>query len=167
MREQRVVLMLVAIVLLTELNSTASGVPDPLFNTSANAITLKIDFGNGTVQEFFDIKGENVYEVTNSATSVEVEWYGDLVYVVSISGVHEDADANLFWQYWVNGELGGTAANKYLLADGDEIEWRLPSQTSNEPTDMQFDASIVIGGSLVGVTAIVVLFILKIKQQRN
>lgn len=163
-------LALVSVILLGLAVAPVTGVVARQFSPAATGIALTIDFGNGTLQEFQDLEGANVYEVTDSATQVEVEWYGDLVYVISISGVHEDDSADLYWQYWVNGELGGSAANKHMLQDGDLIEWKLPSQTSDAsttPTDLRVDVTLIIGGGLLGVVAISVLILLWIKQQRG
>lgn len=148
----------------------AISISDNGFSPAATGISLTIDFGNGTLQEFTNLNGTNAYEVTSSVTAVGVEWYGDLVYVTSISGVAENATANLYWQYWVNGKLGGSAANKYILSDGDSIEWKLPSQipqSSTTPTSFQIDTSLVIGGSVLSLVAISVLIVLWLKQQKG
>jgi hypothetical protein len=147
----------------------AISITDNQFSPAATGISLTIGFGNGTLQEFSNLNGTNVYEVTSSVTAVQAEWYGDLVYVTSISGVAENVTANLYWQYWVDGKLGGSAANKYILSDGDSIEWKLPSQIpqSSTTTDFQIDTSLIIGGSILGLVTISVLIVLWLKQQKG
>lgn len=144
---------------------SVSGAP---FTPAATGISLAIDFGNGTIQEFSNLEGPNVYEVTNSTTSVEGNWYGNLVFVTSISGVSENATSGLYWQYWVNGELGGSAANLYLLDDNDSIEWKLPPQNSETttppPTEPPIDYSLILGSVVLGAVSILVLIVLWIKQ---
>lgn len=140
------------------------------YSQAATGISLTVDFANGTTQEFSGLEGENVFEVTNSATSVEVEWYGDLVFVTAISGVSQDPDANLYWQYWVNDELGSSAANKFILHDGDSIEWRLPtseSDTTDGVTEPPFDLSLLMGSAILGVVAVLFLVVLKIRTDRR
>lgn len=129
---------------------------------AATGISLTVNFGNGTTQEYLNLEGTNVFEVTNSTTDVEVEWYGDLVYVLAISGVSEDDEAGLYWQYWVNGDLGPSAANYYILEDGDSIEWALPSYGTDSLS--QFDMSLIVGLAIIGLMAVVVLIVLKKRQ---
>ena len=50
------------------------------------------------------------------------------VFVTAINGTTNGQDG-LWWQYWVNGVYGNTAANLYPLHDGDSVAWRFtPSQ---------------------------------------
>ena len=133
---------------------------------AATGISLSIDFGNGTVHEYTDLEGIHVFEVTNSTTSTEVDWYGEFVYVTAISGVRMNENTNQFWQYRVNGELGGIAANAYVLEDGDSIEWYYTSNTSEVPTEPQFDYSLIIGGVILAFVSVGVLLILWVRQNR-
>ena len=144
------------------LNLFVEGVPEGRFNPSASGISLTLDFGNSTIQEFYNLEGNNVYEVTNSTTSVEGDWFGDLVYVYSISGVSEHDITDLYWQYWVNGVRASIAANKYILQDGDSVEWKLSSQLTDTNTSPSpdIDYSLVIGTGLLGIVMIPVLVIL-------
>jgi hypothetical protein len=155
--------MLLASIVLISLSPVVASTPETIYFPAATGILLSIDFRNGTVLEYSDLEGTNVYEVTNSTTPTDAEWYGDLVYVTSIAGVAEDVNANIYWQYWVNGELGNVAANKYTLQDNDVIEWGLPSNTTDTtpvPTDQPFDVSLVIGGTILGVVAMIALVVL-------
>jgi len=139
---------------------------------AATDITLVIDFGNGTRMEFTGLEGDTVLNVTQSAVEVEVEWYGDLVFVTSIAGVSNDPEHNLWWQYWVNGELGPVAVNKYHLNNGDVVEWRLPghstSTSSTGPTYAPVaDPSLTIGTLSVAVFGLSFLVLLYVRRTRT
>lgn len=149
------------------LTTNASGVP---FIPAATGISLTIDFGNGTTHEFVNLEGTNVYEVTNSTTSVEGDWYGNLVFVTSISGVSESDETQQYWHYKVNGEFGGSAANVFMLEDNDSIEWILSSPNSNIPTtpvQSTIDYSLIFGTALLGAVSILVLIVLWIRQYKE
>ena len=132
------------------------------FLTSATDLTLIIDFGNDTVLTYYTVEGNNVLEATNATVEVQNEWYADSAFVTSIEGVFSDADSGLWWQYWVNDELGPVAANKFLVQDGDVISWkRLPPEMTSEP---QNDPSLLWGIvilSLIGVSFLGILFKMK------
>lgn len=48
----------------------------------------------------------------------------DSVYVDSING-RRDGEDGLFWEYYVNGEIGKTSVDKQKLEEDDVVEWRL------------------------------------------
>ena len=127
---------------------------------SSNGLVLIIDFGNGTTLTYENVEGTNVLDATNATVEVESDWYADSVFVTSIAGVPNDPDAGLWWQYWVNDELGPTAANKYEVEDGDIIAWkRIAPQTETEPGpnfDFLLSASIL---AILGIGFLAVLFI--------
>ncbi len=134
----------------------------------ATGITVLVNFGNGTVLTFTDVESDNVYNATKSVTAVEATWYGDSVFVTSIAGVANDPDRDLWWQYWVNGDLGPVAANKYVLQDDDVVEWKLPpngnNTTQTSTTGAYDDPSLAVGISvtaLLGLVFLVVLYILR------
>ncbi len=164
-------LLVTAITLTLFMNLTISNGLHVQYVSAATEVSLTVDFGNGTIQEFTSIEGPNVLEATNSTTTVDVEWYGDLVFVTAISGVSQDDDANLYWQYWVNGELGPCAANMYILEDGDAIEWKLPyhgSESTNTSTvAFEPDTSLIVGSALLGIAALGFLVLIKIRMSRR
>ncbi len=45
------------------------------------------------------------------------------VFVQAINGT-TNGQGGLWWQYWVDGVYGNTAANLYALHDGDAVAWR-------------------------------------------
>ncbi len=127
---------------------------------SSSGLTLIIDFGNGTALTYENVEGTNVLDATNATVEVENDWYADSAFVTSIAGVPNDPDAGLWWQYWVNDELGPTAANKYEVEDGDVIAWRrIAPQTEADSSpnyDFLLSASIL---AILGIGFLTVLFI--------
>ncbi len=133
---------------------------------AATDLSLQLDFGNGTVLDFHDVEGTNVLNVTESVTEVEVVWYGDLVFVTSIAGTSNNESAGLWWQYWVNDELGPVAANKYQVQDGDAISWRrIPPEM--EPTDQPTDYTIIGGAVVLAVIGFGFLFFLSTRKVKE
>ncbi len=164
-------LLVMVIALALFMNLTTSSGLLVQYVSAATEVSLTVDFGNGTIQEFTSLEGTNVLEATNSTTAVDVEWYGDLVFVTAISGVSQDHDANLYWQYWVNGELGPCAANMYILEDGDSIEWRLPyhgfESTNTSIIESELDTSLIVGSALLGIAAMGFLVLIRIRTSRR
>ena len=133
---------------------------------AATGVSLHLDFGNGTVLDFHDIEGTNVLNVTESVTEVGVLWYGDLVFVTSIAGVSNNESAGLWWQYWVNDELGPVAANKYQVQNGDSVYWRriLPE---TEPTDQPTDYTLIGAAAVLAVIGFGFLFFLSTRKAKE
>ena len=136
------------------------------YEIAATDLSLHLDFGNGTVLDFHDIEGTDVLNVTESVTDVEVVWYGDLVFVTSIAGTSNNESAGLWWQYWVNDELGPVAANKYQVQDGDAISWRrIPPEM--ETTDQPTDYTIIGGAVVLAVIGFGFLFFLSTRKVKE
>lgn len=133
---------------------------------AATGLSLHVDFGNGTVLDFHDVEGTNVLNMTESITEVEVIWYGDLVFVTSIAGTSNNESAGLWWQYWVNDELGPVAANKYQVHDGDVVSWkRIPPEM--EPTDQPTDYTLIGGAVVLAVIGFGFLFFLFTRKAKE
>ena len=164
-------LLVIVIALALFMNLTTSDGLPVQFEPAATGVSLTVDFSNGTIQEFTSLEGANVLEVTNSTTTVAVEWYGDLAFVIGISGVSQDPGENLYWQYWVNGDLGPSAANMYTLEDGDFIEWKLPSNgsesTTNSMSEPELDTSLIVGSAILGIAAVAFLVVIKLGTSRR
>jgi hypothetical protein len=122
---------------------------------AATAVTLTIDFGNGTVYNGTDLAGENVLEITQNVYEVGVQWSASLAYVVSIDGVENEPGR--YWQYWVNGEYASTACNLYQVGSGDIILWNRTTsgytQTSGTPPPDILLAAGVLGAAALGLIA--------------
>jgi len=118
--------------------------------------------------EYHALSGTTVLNVTASVVPVEYEWYGDLVFVTSIAGVPNDSERGLWWQYWVNGELGPVAANKYVLNNKDLVEWRRsPADTDGEDmTDTTImDPSLYPGIVVTIAWGLLILVVLLIRRR--
>lgn len=136
-------------------------VPSVKFEPQTTDLHLKIDFGNETILEFPSVNGTTVLNATRAVVSVEADWYADNVFVTAIAGVSNDADAGLWWQYWVNDELAPVAANKYIPQQGDEIAWRRAPPQSADDGATDIDVSTVAALLLLPIAAIGVVLFLK------
>ncbi len=95
----------------------------------ADRVQLKLDFGNGKAET-------STYEINQDSTALtilkmaseekdvklDVQQYDFGVFIKSIDGYESGAD--MAWIYYVNGESGQVAADKYELKNGDLVEWR-------------------------------------------
>jgi len=164
MGQLNAVIILMLILPLCSGNASGTKVSSNQFEPQTTELNLTIDFGNETTLEFPSVNGTSVLNATKSVVSVETEWYGDSVFVTSIGGVSNDPEAGLWWQYWVNDELGPVAANKYIPQPGDEIAWRrAPPQNTNE-SGIGIDISTVAALLLLPVVGIGVLLFLRNKR---
>lgn len=97
------------------------------------SVSLRLDFGNGNIKIYDNIKlGEEktvfdllkkVTEENNSEFSFKE--YPDIgVFIESIDNVGKESETNKWWQYWVNNEYAQVEAGSFLLKDGDTVEWK-------------------------------------------
>ncbi|RDE11191.1 MAG: hypothetical protein C4K47_10505 [Candidatus Thorarchaeota archaeon] len=157
------------LVLFAQCLSPASAVVTHIHEHSqqSSGITISIDFGNYTNASYAGINAANVLNATQSIAQVELSWYGDFAFVIAIDGVSNDPTAGLWWQYWVNGQLGPVAANKYELEDNDSIQWRRDLSHFNANEEGQFNYSVLFGASTLGVLTLVFLGILYRRKMRG
>ncbi len=96
-------------------------------------VNLELDFGNGNIKAFDDIKleeGKTVFDLLKKVTQENnlefsfKEYPGLGVFVESIDGISNDAKINKWWQYWVNGEYAQAGASIYKFKNSDLIEWK-------------------------------------------
>jgi hypothetical protein len=96
-------------------------------------VSLRLEFGNGNIRTFNDIKlekGKTVFDLLKKVTqenNMELSFkeYPDLgVFIESIDKVTNDPKNNKWWQYWVNGEYGQAGASNFILKDGDLVKWK-------------------------------------------
>ncbi len=157
-------IILMLILLLCIGNASGTRVSSTKFAPQTTELHVTIDFGNGTTLEFASVNGTTVLNATSSVVSVETDWYGDSVFVTSIGGVSNNPDAGLWWQYWVNDELGPVAANKYIPQLGDEIAWRRVPPQNTDDSGIGIDISTVAALLLLPVVGIGVLLFLRNKK---
>jgi hypothetical protein len=140
MSQQKKVAALLAIILIPvislavvysySMNLNGSGnIGTPCFNVTVN-VEYGRDFGHGVNQTFAGLnfpQGATAFGALVNVTSVEYQYTGSLVLVTAINGVYNNASANLFWQYYVNGVFGPVASNLYHLGNNSVVEWRYQS----------------------------------------
>lgn len=137
------------------------------YRPTAIGIELSIDFGNDTESVYPEIHGDTVLEATQNATSVELNWYGDRAFVIAISGVANDAEAGLWWQYWVNGELGSVAANQYMLSNNDTIAWRRIPPAYTTPTESSINPSTLIALMVLPIIGVLTVSMFYFRRRQN
>jgi hypothetical protein len=94
-------------------------------------VTIKVEYGKnygyGINQTFPGLNfahGTTVFDALRNVTAVDYQYSGSLVLVTAINDIHNNAGANLFWQYYVNGSYGPVASNLYHLGNNSLVEWR-------------------------------------------
>ncbi len=126
------------------------------YQPAATGVSLSVDFGNGTITNHTGLSASNVYNLTIIIFEVDARWAGNFVYIDAINGVYRDEIDG--WQYWVNGEYATVAANLYALQDGDVVLWNLTSSQYNGSEEPDYTS--VIGGTVLGIGAIIFLALL-------
>ncbi len=88
-------------------------------------ITLIVDYGDGTVEEWNDITLEGgettAFDLLDKYCDVKYDDYGDMGYLVTEIDGRKNGQKN--WLYGVNGESIGYSCSKYNLEDGDVVNW--------------------------------------------
>ena len=92
--------------------------------------SLYVDFGNGRNVSYDDVllnRNESAYtllinKMNETNTVVITRKYDFGMMVESIDNVKQSG--TYFWSYSVNGQAGSIAADKYILKDGDIVEWK-------------------------------------------
>jgi hypothetical protein len=85
------------------------------------------NYGFGINQSFSGLNfpsGSTPFDALRYKTTVTYQYSGSSVFVTSINGVQNNASANRFWQYYVNGVFGPVASNLYHLGNNSVVEWR-------------------------------------------
>ena len=126
------------------------------FIPTATAVTLTVDFDNGTIVNFTGLSAPNVYNLTTMVFNVDARWAGNLVYIDAINGVYRDQIHG--WQYWVNGNYATVAANLYTLQDGDFVLWNLTTSQYHGSTESDYTS--LVGGILLGIAGVIFLALL-------
>ena len=93
------------------------------------AITLRIDGLNLT--ERYDVSEDTsvlalLQEIDKSDADLKLKTkeYSGLGALVISMGNKENGKDNKYWQYYVNGIMPQVGADKYILQNGDIVEWR-------------------------------------------
>jgi hypothetical protein len=131
--------------------------------TAAEGVSLSVDFGNGTIIQFYDLNGTTVLDVTSAVLKVQVQWFGPFAYIRAIEGIVGEGQYG--WQYWVNGEFASVAVNLFTLEDNDTINWVYSGPESQ--SQLQYDPTLLPGIILVSVSAIGYIAIVYIQTSRR
>ncbi|OHA62203.1 MAG: hypothetical protein A2748_01155 [Candidatus Wildermuthbacteria bacterium RIFCSPHIGHO2_01_FULL_45_20] len=101
-------------------------------------VSLDIDYGNGNVQSFADVKLTGDGTVLSALKILEKqynlpvetrEFVGIGTFVEAIHGVHNTNTK--YWQFWVNGEYSLVGAGQFQVKNGDEIFWKRTDEKPN------------------------------------
>jgi len=127
------VLISIALIIVVGLGLINAGIittETPELNSEKIHATLIINYGNDNIDEYtVEITSATVYSLlikTSEENNFEVaaEYYEefDSHLIESINSVKGEGD--MFWQYYVNGELGMVSADSQLIQDNDIVEWK-------------------------------------------
>lgn len=107
-------------------------------NQKANAASIMIDYGNGTVETIPNIDIQNgetllaflARTLQNKQIPLETKTYKGLGALVTKIGGKTNGANGAYWQYWVNGMFAEAGAAQYVVKPGDVIEWKfVPPQS--------------------------------------
>jgi hypothetical protein len=84
--------------------------------------TLLLEGGSATEYHGEIAQGSTVLDAL-TACGVAYEEEGG--FVTSINGISQNPSENVYWMYYINGELGQVGAADYTVQEGDKITWRL------------------------------------------
>ena len=98
--------------------------------TQKSKADLTIDYGGGKTISYVNIElneSDTAYsllvkKMNETGSPIKTRSYDLGLMVESINNI--TASSAYFWSYSVNGQTGNVAADKYILKDGDKIEWK-------------------------------------------
>jgi hypothetical protein len=114
----------IGIVLVVAVAAIVYGVTQPFSGEGTITATVTIENENEITCTAGIPVGSNVFDLM---TACNIDFEEDKGFVTSISGINQDAAANKYWIYYINGEMGQVGAKEYTVQDGDEITWKLES----------------------------------------
>lgn len=97
--------------------------------------TLKLDFGDGKIREFNDVRlpgNGSVFDLlfeTAEKEGLAVESRGSFVTRI---GAARNGEGDRYWQYWVNGKYAPVGAKAFILRPADRVEWRFAGEGTHE-----------------------------------
>jgi len=118
-------------------NQGASTAPEPVNVTLSVSCSTAIEAGSATAQAVSDNgamrhatlrlnAGTTVYEaLVASGATLSSSGTAPGVYIAAIDGLPEgEAGPQSGWKYYVNGTAPGVSSDRYVLSNGDVVEWR-------------------------------------------
>lgn len=93
----------------------------------SGSVKITVDFGNGKKEEGDLAEAANAFEVLKKFTAeknirLDAKAY-DFGMMVNAIGDKSNSNSDA-WLYFINGQGGKVAADKYLLHTGDTVEWK-------------------------------------------
>ncbi|MBI2633979.1 MAG: DUF4430 domain-containing protein [Parcubacteria group bacterium] len=101
--------------------------------TASQAVTLKIDYGDGTsatITDYLHKENETLFEFMkfipkkDEKQFIEYKEYSGLGVLITRIGSKSNGEEDKYWQYLVNGEFAKVGADSYILGAGDIVEWK-------------------------------------------
>jgi hypothetical protein len=130
MASQRVLVLALAVCVLWGVVATVASIyyyqQTMTIRSSLVIVSVSIDYGNGTTRVYPEVylsKEATVLDAARNVAKVSTKQYSWGTIVTAINDVPNSSDK--FWQFWVNGEYGMTAADMAVLRSGDRLEWKL------------------------------------------
>lgn len=98
-----------------------------------NRVELMVQFSKNEIKNFPNIEIKNSEDALiltqrvlgEQEMGLEVKDLGFAKVVEAIGGRGSEPKKNLFWKFYVNGQLATVKADLYQVAGGDLLEWRL------------------------------------------
>lgn len=111
---------------------TAPVSPDVVEQAVTREVSVMFDEGDGTIRSFshesFQAE-ETLFDVTKRILEREglaFEFNPPGEYGIMITKISDKVGGtdNKYWSWWLNGEMGQVAADRYVVQPGDVIEWQ-------------------------------------------
>jgi hypothetical protein len=95
-------------------------------------VSVMFDSGDGRVVSYSAVPLSNPPTVSqtlvwlrdNNKIKLEVQDYPDVGLFVKKINDKQNGQDNKYWQYWVNNTFAQIASDKFLLSNGDVVEWK-------------------------------------------
>jgi Domain of unknown function (DUF4430) len=116
------------------------GGPSGIFSDTGISLTVKINYGNGTVLEktiitqnftalgaLEEMVGYENLDITDYDWGVLINGINNITTGSIVSGI--DDTSNYYWMWYVNDDFAMVGASQYVLQDGDVMEWSFEEST--------------------------------------
>jgi len=112
--------------------------PDPapsaaaMENQTGQAVSIAIDFGNGTISEFMDLAWSEGMTVADALEAVgkgasgvtfAQRGTGEMAFLTEVGGMRNEGAGGRNWTYTVNGTRADRSFAVYELQPGDRVLW--------------------------------------------
>ncbi|MEM3731365.1 MAG: hypothetical protein QW667_05070 [Candidatus Bathyarchaeia archaeon] len=120
--------------------------------TPTISVYVLLDYGNGTrTWKLSTPSGNTVYDaLVDVATSLNISWYGDDIFVDAIDNVWNSFPNYWIWWYWNFTEsswvIGPVACNKFILEDRSFVAWLYEDCSTWPPNPPSASPPSTVGG---------------------